>query len=282
LRQSNELDLLFQVLPELSPLQGQTQPAPHQFDVLEHSLRVADRLAAWVWATDANAHVWRELEPYSARIQAHLHQVLTLDRSRAALLVLAGLLHDMGKPAVAQTSEAGVVRFHGHESVGAEMAMRRAEGLHLSRSEVDSLGRIVANHMRPGQLAKETSLSGRAVYRFYRATGEEGVDICLLAMADLVGQSGAGPDDTRWEARLRVVRRLLEAYFDRRDQEVVPTPLVSGKELMLELNLKQGPQVGRLLEAIRQEQAEGTIGSREQALAFAARHTLDADVADGE
>jgi putative nucleotidyltransferase with HDIG domain len=226
--------------------------------------------------------LWRQLEPYAERIQAHLAQTFALDRSRRQLLVLAGLLHDVGKPAVRQVSGSGVTRFHGHESVGAEMVVRRGVALHLSRSEVSSLGRVVANHMRPGQLAKEPDLTGRAVYRFFRATGEDGIDICLLAMADAAGLSDPPPDATRWERRLGVVKRLLEAYYDRPDEEVTPKSLVTGKELMQALDLDQGPLIGRLLEAIRQEQAEGRIRSREQALTFAIRHQHDSEVSESE
>ncbi len=277
LRQSIRLGLLFEVLPELASLQGMDQPAPHQFDGLEHSLRVADQLAHWVGDKGSSDDLWSQLEPYSSRIQAHLGQNVALDRTRAQSLVLAGLVHDIGKPLVAQVSEAGVPSFHGHEAVGAEMAVRRGDALHLSRSEVNSLERVVANHMRPGQLAREPSLTGRAVYRFFRATGEEGVDICLLALADLMGQSEPPPDSARWGGRLGVVRRLLEAFFDRPTQEVEPSMLLSGEELMRELNLEEGPIVGRLLEAIRQEQAEGTIHSREQALAFALQQQRESE-----
>lgn len=163
------------------------------------------------------------------------------------------------------------------------MAWSRAEALHLSRSEAAALKRTIANHMRPGQLAKQDTLTGRAVYRFFRATGDEGVDICLLALADLVGQSASPPDSSRWEARLRVVHRLLEATYERSDQEVTPESLVNGDDLMKVLDLAAGPLIGKLLEAIRQEQAEGTIRSREEALAFATRQVRNPDdINDGE
>jgi hypothetical protein len=135
---------------------------------------------------------------------------------------------------------------------------------------VSAVGRIVANHMRPGQLAREGQVTGRAVYRFFRATGGEGVGICLLALADLCGQTQAQPEPARWERRLAVAKRLLQAYFERRELEVEPQPLVNGEDLMGELGMEAGPELGDLLEAIRQSQADGAIQSREEALAFAA------------
>ena len=48
-------------------------------------------------------------------------------------------------------------------------------------------------------------------------------------------------------------------------------PLVSGNDLMAELGLPSGKRIGELLEAIREAQAAGEIGTREEALALARR-----------
>jgi tRNA nucleotidyltransferase/poly(A) polymerase len=270
-RQAIELGFLFDVLPELAPLDGLAQPAPHRFDGLEHSLRVADCLAEWLWAGEGSEVFWQSLEPYSGRVREHLHEPLNQDRVRGQLLVLAGLLHDVGKPMVVEVSDDGIPRFHGHEAAGADIVVRRAEGLHLSRAEADSLGRIVANHMRPGQIAHQESVTKRAIYRFFRTTRQDGVDICILALADKCGQTDGVPAEARWQSRIDVVKRLLQAYFDRRDSEVSPPPLMNGDELMAELNLGEGPLIGEMLEAIQQAQVEGLVRTKEDALAFAAQ-----------
>ena len=50
----------------------------------------------------------------------------------------------------------------------------------------------------------------------------------------------------------------------------MPVPLVDGHDLIARLGVKEGPQVGRLLEAIREAQAAGEVADREAALALAA------------
>jgi hypothetical protein len=44
---------------------------------------------------------------------------------------------------------------------------------------------------------------------------------------------------------------------------------LNGNDLMAELDLAPGPQIGRLLEAIREAQAAGELHTREAALSLA-------------
>jgi hypothetical protein len=69
---------------------------------------------------------------------------------------------------------------------------------------------------------------------------------------------------------LDVVTTLLTVYFDQ-PERVAPRPLINGHELMEALVLPPGPEVGRLLEAIREAQAAGEVNSREAAFVLAAR-----------
>jgi len=62
---------------------------------------------------------------------------------------------------------------------------------------------------------------------------------------------------------------LLEAYFETPEQIVRPPQLLNGNDLIQELGLPPGRQIGQLLEVIRESQAEGNLSSREEALAFA-------------
>jgi len=64
---------------------------------------------------------------------------------------------------------------------------------------------------------------------------------------------------------------LLAHYFERHEETVAPPPLVTGNDLMVELGLDPGPEIGRLLEALREAQAAGEVKTREEALALARR-----------
>ncbi len=62
---------------------------------------------------------------------------------------------------------------------------------------------------------------------------------------------------------------LYFAYFEQFDETVKPTPLVNGRDLMQQLDLEPGPEIGRLLRLIEEKQAVGEITTRVEALQFA-------------
>ena len=64
---------------------------------------------------------------------------------------------------------------------------------------------------------------------------------------------------------------MLEAWYEKKEEQVTPQPLVDGNDLMRELSLKPGKKIGDLLEAVREAQAVGEVSTKEQALALARR-----------
>jgi hypothetical protein len=162
------------------------------------------------------------------------------------------------------------VHFYSHEQAGADLAAERLWALRFSNDEIGLTRNIVAHHLWPGHLAQAKGPTRRAVYRFFKGTGEAGVEVGLLSLADMLATWGSGLPSRHWLRRLEVVTTLLSAFFDQRER-IAPTPLINGRELMGALGLSPGPEVGRLLEAIREAQATGEVGSREAALALATR-----------
>jgi len=284
LRRLDEFGLLPRVVPELGPLKGVTQSPPHLFDVWRHTLRTVDALEGVVAAVvgqdvgpcmlaDAPRAAWGELArvlgQFAGSVTAHLAVEVSGGRDRMLLLKLASLLHDIGKPRTWSQDEDGRVHFYNHEPVGARMAAARLQGLRFSRDEVSRVRVIVGQHLRPPHLARTEQVTRRAVYRYFRATGCAGVDVVLLSLADHLATWGPNLQERRWARRLEVAEILLTHYFERREETVAPPPLVTGHDLMAELGLVPGPEIGRLLEALREAQAAGEVRTREEALALA-------------
>ena len=213
----------------------------------------------------------RVLGQFAGDVTAHLAVEVSGGRDRAVLLKLAALLHDVGKPKTRSQGEDGRIHFYNHELTGARMAAERLESLRFSRDEVDRAWVIVGQHLRPAHLARAERVSPRAVYRYFRATRCAGVDVVLLALADHLATWGPDLDEQRWARRLDVAETLLLHWFERHEQTVAPPALVTGDDLMAELGLDPGPQIGRLLEAVREAQAAGEVTTRDQALALAGR-----------
>ena len=289
-RRMDELGLLAQVLPEVAALKGVEQSRPHHWPVLEHILFVLGGLerivtgglgsgAEQVGGTreiGAPEFVWggvtRTLADFREPLAAHLAQPLGDERPALVSLKLAALLHDCAKPQTKTLDEEGRTHFYGHEDAGAPIAAERARALRLNNAEVERVRVIIANHMRPQQLADaEAGVTRRAAYRFFRDTREAGVDVLLLALADHVATHGPDMQPERWSKRLQAASKLLAEYWARLAQGVAPAPLVSGDDLMAELDLPPGKRIGELLEAIREAQAAGEVATREDALTLAKR-----------
>jgi len=111
--------------------------------------------------------------------------------------------------------------------------------------------------------------SRKAIYRFFRAAGEAGVDLVLLGLADLRGTYGHTLSQETWVTALDIARILFENYWEKPEEVVSPRRLLDGNELMKELDLEPGRIVGQLLEAIREGQATGKVSTREEAINFA-------------
>ena len=276
------------VLPELSQLKGVEQPAPHIYDVWEHTLSVVQNLEKIlnVLAPDYDPEIASSLAlglisvklgRYRQQIHAHLGIQFTPDRALRPIVFLAALYHDVKKPATRSVQENNHIRFFKHDELGAETIMQRARELHLSNPEVERLKTLVRHHMRPLMLSQLEGLpTRRAVYRFFRDTGPAGVDICLLSLADCLGTYGAGLPQDKWEHQLDVVRYLLSAWWEQPEEKVFPPALVNGHDLMQALQLEPGPKIGVLLEAIREAQVTGQAETREQALEFARKFLMQA------
>jgi tRNA nucleotidyltransferase/poly(A) polymerase len=278
LRYLDEFGLLVVIIPELETLKGVEQSAPHYLDVFEHSLETVRRLEQVVdvvegydgeeVADGALSLIPLLLSPFSRQLSAHLSQLISGDRTRLTVLKLVALLHDLGKPATKSVDDEGVIHFYGHEQEGTEVVGAILRRLRFGGNEVSLAKTIVANHMRPSLLADQEVVTGRAVYRFFRDTGDAGVDTLLFYLADHLATWGLNLRMARWQRRVEFVASMLADYYERHHEVISPPKLISGHDLMEEFGLEEGPRIGELLESVREAQVEGEVRTREEALAL--------------
>ncbi|MBI5963230.1 MAG: HD domain-containing protein [Chloroflexi bacterium] len=279
------LGVLQQIMPELASMKGVEQSEPHMYEVWTHTLAVLDYLDQIISSLRVGYDAEKtndmftglltlRLGRYREQIAAHFAKPLNVDRSLRSLLFFAALYHDVSKPETKTVEESGRIRFFDHDVRGADVAAERARSFNLSNDEIDRLRVIIKNHMRIHSFADRVqndnqTPSRKAIYRFFRDSGEGGVDLVLLGLADVRATRVHALTIEMWNAYLDVARILLESYWERPQEIIAPPRLMDGNELMKELGLKPGPAVGQILEAIRENQAAGKIENREQALAFA-------------
>ncbi len=286
IRRLDDLHLLVRVLPDLVHLQGVSQSHPHRFDVWRHTLYVLRSLEGVVAAvTDrdlptgsralasVSSPAWEELTRWIGQtgglIEEHLAVEVCDQRDRKVLLKLAALLHDVGKPQTRSVGDDDRIHFYGHESVGARKAASLLQALHFSRAEVSWVQTLVEAHLRPALLARDRKVTRRAIYRYFRDTGDAGVDTVLLSLADYLATWGPNLRPERWKNRLDVAARLFHHYFEQREETVNPQLPLDGHDLMRVLDLEPGPEVGRLLDLLREAMAAGEVETREEMLDLA-------------
>jgi putative nucleotidyltransferase with HDIG domain len=166
------------------------------------------------------------------------HTLRTVDAARRHPIIrLAALLHDVGKPATAADGH-----FYGHETVGAEKARAYLERLHEPRIVIERVTHLVAQHM----FRYEPGWSDAAVRRFIGKVGRDAIEeLFALREADNIG-SGVEPNaDSLDELRARVAAELEAGpVLDR------SALAIDGNDLIAELGLHAGPELGRVLEAL--------------------------------
>ena len=284
LRALDMLGALDYILPELSRMKGVTQPAPHQQDVWGHVLTLCKNLETMFEQLETGKTADRgdlqsdllsmRIGTLREKINNHLGTELAGNRKRRGLLFLAALYHDAGKPATKKTDAEGQMHFWGHEVHGAEVAGTRARYFAMSNDEIRILETVIHNHMRfifhVNRLVKDGKApSRRAIYRFFRDSGSAGVELCLLGLADIRATYQETLPEETWAAAMEIAHLFLENWYEKPTESINPPPIVDGDDLMHACHLSPGPQVGELLEAIREAQATGMVKTREEAISLA-------------
>ncbi len=281
IRLLDQLGALQVILPEIGALKGVSQSAPHIWDVWEHTLAMLSDLqrlfVALVEPYDEDNSgnlvlglAVMRLGRFREHLAAHFQRQLNPNRSLRALLGLAALYHDIAKPAARQENADGKIHFLEHETLGEGVTVRRAKALALSQAEVEHLALLVRLHMRVHFLVNTADTpTRRAIYRFFRAAGEVGVDLVLLSLADRLATEGYNLNVQTWERHLDICHALLEAWWEHPEPGLKPPRLINGHDLQSHFCLSPGQRIGECLEAIQEAQAVGEIATRDEALAFA-------------
>ena len=164
------------------------------------------------------------------------HTLRTVDAAPASrpLVRLAALVHDIGKPSTAADGH-----FFGHDSVGADLAGALLDRLHVPVATRSRVVHLVRQHM----FRYEPGWRDPAVRRFLAKVGPGAVDDLLaLREADNVGSGVARDADDLAELRARIAAELAAGLILDRSALAI-----DGADLIRELGMTPGPEVGRVL-----------------------------------
>jgi tRNA nucleotidyltransferase (CCA-adding enzyme) len=156
--------------------------------------------------------------------------------SKDPIVRLATLLHDVAKPHTHKLIN-GKPTFYNHEVIGSRIAKDIAKRLRLSKDQIEKIFILVRYHMFHYQPENSDS----SIRRFMRKVGLENIDDILdLREADRLG---SGARKTSWrleEMKQRMIEQLHQPFS-------IGDLKVNGNDLMTELGIKPGPEIGKIL-----------------------------------
>ncbi len=160
------------------------------------------------------------------------------------------LLHDIAKPVTMEKEAAtGKIHFYGHEKVGAVMAEEILMRLRFSNKQTEEIATSVLHHMQ----FKDVKQMRKATLR--RLLMRETFPLELeLHRLDCLGSFGG----------LEHYHYLVEQMEELKKQPAIQPPLLTGNDL-IELGVPPGPELGRLLAEIREQQLADELKSAEEA-----------------
>ena len=266
LRMLDGLDLLCRVIPELEEARGVDQPKEHHWDVFNHLIEAVGHVEVVVRRHPASHDFVTELVPRFDSMDSYFDGAVGDGHTRATVLKLAALLHDVAKPSTKTVEPSGRIRFLGHDKEGGETAATVLGRLRLSRRTVGLVRTMITHHLRPNQMAPPGEMpSGRAIFRYYRDLGDAAIDTLYLSLADHLAARGPGLERDEWARQCEVVGHILREGRERSAPDVLPKVL-NGRDLMDMFSLSPGPRIGMLLDVVQEAQASGEVNTREEAL----------------
>ena len=167
-------------------------------------------------------------------------------RQNKPLLRLAAFYHDIGKPKCWKIEpESGRHRFIGHDEIGGKLVVKELSALKFSKKEIEYVSKMVKNHIYPdveglSDLARGARMRGR----------------------------GLAVSDKMVEDNLKNLEKLLEYYNSVKDKMETLPKLLDGREIMEILNIKAGPKLGVIIEALKEAQIEGIVKTKDDAVEF--------------
>jgi poly(A) polymerase len=183
----------------------------------------------------------------------HTRLMLSMLAPDASLpLVLSVLFHDIGKPATRVVDETGRIRFNGHEGVSAGMTLRLLQRLRFPNEVIDAVIPAVRLHMSFKDVPNMRVATLKRMMA--RPTFEEELE---LHRVDCLASHGMLDNHAMLIAKREEFGR----------EPLIPEPLITGHDLIA-LGMKPGPEFAEVLMSVQTRQMEGTLYTREEALAW--------------
>lgn len=207
-------------------------------------------------------------EIYENMNSGHLDKIDFGGFPRINHLKLAGFLHDIGKYSTWTIEESGRHRFIKHDDIGAKLCVPLLKDLKFSKKQIEYISWMIKTHIYPSNVVAAPNLTEKIMMRYIRRMDSNVIDNIVLAKADRLSARGEAITEEIINANLSGLDRLLEFYLSKKET-LKPLPkLLDGNEVIEILNIKPGPELGRILDDLKEAQINGDIITKEDAKKF--------------
>lgn len=183
-----------------------------------------------------------------------------LNNEHRLVLVLAALLHDVGKP---NTTDKEVLSAHQHAREGEEIAQRFLESIDAPKHIVKAVCSMVKHHM-----SYATTRSG-----VRRLSNNLEVPLSLLMLLMEADTNGRITNNTNRKSKaIEKIANMGKMAIELNVKDDKPQPILMGRHL-IEIGMKPGKQFGDILKAAFELQLDGKINNLEEAKKWLVSHT---------
>ena len=263
----DELGLLCCIIPELGAAKGVEQPKEHYWDVFSHSLHSVEGVER-VTSGHTDDPI-SGLVPWDDDMDERFRKHASDGHTQRTMLKLGALLHDIAKPQTKMVDDTGRTRFLGHHTLGASMSTEVLQRLRMSNHGMEMTYGMIEHHLRPTQMSQGGELpTPRAIFRYFRDVGDVAIDTLYLSLGDHIAARGPEIDMLGWRRHVDISSHILEVGTQQHALESKPR-LVTGHDLIRELDLSPGPYIGELLNELQEAHVAGEFETLDGALAWA-------------
>lgn len=258
LEASRLIEILYPIFTDVKKVPKNSH---HHLDLYEHSVETVNQIQKIY--ENSNKHV-----------KEHLEQIDFGGFSRLAHLKFAGFMHDIGKY-LTWTIEGDRHRFIKHDDVGAKLSKEILKNNKFSKKQIEYISCMIKNHIYPSQVVSSENINEKIYMRYIRKMDSNVIDNIILAKADRLSAKGPEITEDVIKENIDNLDKLLEYYLSVKDK-LKPLPkLLSGEEIMQIKSMPPSPLLGNLIKSLEQEQYEGNVTTREEAIDFILNYQVD-------
>ena len=138
----------------------------------------------------------------------------------------------------------------------------------FSKKQIEYITSMIKNHIYPSQVVSAENINDKIYMRYIRKMEDNVIDNIILAQADRLSARGSAITDDIVKDNIDRLNKLLEFYIMIKPK-LKPIPkLLTGQEIMEIKNIPQSPILGKIISALKEEQSEGNILTKAEAVEF--------------